>query len=173
MLLSEVQAFIQDVCAKNMLQIYDIRGDYFRKFDYQRHICKSLKQVPGMSHTDKIINSIIAALYLGFLWSVHLQKSNYPLSWFACIQVEKEWFQQKRCRKGPAPYVILSVEEVAVKVRDNPAFKIWTGQHTIIKKVLDRSKPQGQMKVYFDEIHGIIRFVPVITEIAEQAHGGR
>lgn len=44
------------------------------------------------------------------------------------------------------------------------AFKIWTGNHTIIKKALDRSGLQSQMKVYFDDIHGIIRFVPSIFE---------
>lgn len=167
----ELQTFIQKVCARNMLQIYDMRGD-FRKFDYQRHVCKYLKQVPGMTHTDRIINSIIVALHLGFLWSIHLHKTNYPLRWFVCIQVEREWLQQKRYQKGPSPYVILSVEEIAAKVMTHSAFKIWTGQHTMIKKALDRSGLQSQMKVYFDEIHGIIRFVPVITEIVEQAHGG-
>ena len=51
----EVQIFIQKVCAQNMLQIYDMKGA-FQKFDYQRHVCKSLNQVPRISHTDKIIN---------------------------------------------------------------------------------------------------------------------
>lgn len=159
----EVQVFVQKVCARNMLQIYDMRGE-FRKFDYQRHVCRSLKQVPGLSHTDKIINSIMVALHLGFLWSVHLHKANYPLPWFVCIQVEREWLQQKRCQKGPSPYVILSVEELAAKVMNHSAFKIWTGQHPIIKKALERSGLQSQMKVYFDEIHGIIRFVPAILQ---------
>lgn len=159
----EVQIFIQKVCAQNMLQIYDMKGA-FQKFDYQRHVCKSLNQVPGMSHTDKIINSIIAALHLGFLWAVHLYKTSYPLRWFVCIQVEREWLHHKRHQKGPSPYVILSVEEVAAKVMTYSAFKIWTGNHTIIKKALDRSGLQSQMKVYFDDIHGIIRFVPSIFE---------
>jgi hypothetical protein len=113
----EIKAFLSKVIRNNMIQLFDLSG-YECSLDYQRHICSTVKDVPGNTLEEKIQIGVHAACILLKLWLIHLEKCQYSLKYYGCVQVEKEWITRG---KGAPPYVILtSIKNEMVK--KNPDF---------------------------------------------------
>jgi hypothetical protein len=98
----EMQAAVGRVLGINSLILYDLNNNSIR-FAYQRHICSSLKEIPGKDKFAKIWNSIILTMSLWKSWEIHIQNSRYPHAWFGCVQADDQWLI---AGEGTPPYVI-------------------------------------------------------------------
>jgi hypothetical protein len=112
--------FVEGIFGSNMLQLFDLNGN-FRILEHQRHVCSSLRDVPGKTKKEKMKNSILGALYLCEIWRIHLIKSFYPFPYYICVQLENDWLQNKR-GEGTPPYVVLVTRDLVGRVKDNPLF---------------------------------------------------
>jgi hypothetical protein len=115
----ELNAFIGKIFRLNMLQLYNLDGTV-HVLDHQRHICIDIKEIPGKTKKEKIINSVLSVLYLCKIWQIHLIKMEYPLPFFLCVQIEKEWLKNGN---GVPPYVVLVTNDAVERVKNNPAFE--------------------------------------------------
>ena len=111
-------AKINEVLNKNALVMYNLAGDPI-KFDYQRHICSNIKDLPGSNRKEKIFNSVILAISLWKNWEIHARKSMYPYNWYGCVQIENEWITDAL---DTPPYVIFNSENPD-KIKNFESFK--------------------------------------------------
>jgi hypothetical protein len=149
----ELDVKISDILRKNSLLLFNLKSEAI-KFDYQRHICTKLSDIPGKSEKEKIRNSIIVAISLWQCWEIHIRKTEYPFSWYGCVHVEDEWL-----KKGEftSPYVIFdSKNDNKIKNSKNFSLVQWSefpvkynfNDHAYIKNLILK-------KGYFEEDNSI------------------
>jgi hypothetical protein len=156
----EVNGFIEKIFRLNMLQLFDLDGN-FRTFEHQRHICSSLREIPGKTKKEKIKNSILGALYLCEIWRVHLIQSFYPFPYYICVQLENDWLENNY-GKGTPPYVVLVTKNLVERVMNNPFFYNVKAEIDInIQNALNSFFCPTRFNVKKNNENNIWRFVPV------------
>jgi hypothetical protein len=123
---------IAKVLKENALLLFDSEYNA-TKFDYQRHICSKIAEIPGKNKTEKIENSIIIAISLFNSWIVHIEKSAYPYNWYGCVQIEEEWYSYG---KNTPPYVVFNSLSPEL-VKNCPEYQIMVeGEYPLFLKKL-------------------------------------
>lgn len=100
----EMLSFLSLCNRRNMIQIFDEFGNEC-DFDYQRHLIDEIEEVPGSSLENKVINSIVAVIYLSKIWLTHIMKCNYSKKFVLGIIIDNRWLKNG---KGTPPYIVLN-----------------------------------------------------------------
>ncbi len=100
----EYLSFVNNTLRTNAIILYNSKNQAER-LDYDRHICRYLKEIPGKNKKEKILNSVMAAISLWNSWEIHIRNSRYPFPWYGCVQFDEEWIREGT---GAPPYVIFN-----------------------------------------------------------------